>query len=92
MSFIVQISPFVHLFTLKIMFLNPPHQGSALDLLGALNHRRKLCLHFILYLATPLTPFVSSNPSYNIMLELVSNTPRHDMRLDELTENCFGEL
>ena len=95
MSFIVQISPFVHLFTLKIVFLNlppPPPPGSALDLLGVLNHRRKLCLHFILYLATPLTPFVSSNPSYNIMLELVSSTPRHDMRLDELTENCFGEL
>jgi len=44
MSFIVQISPFVHLFTLKIVFrwegrgcLAPwnPHQGSALDLLGA---------------------------------------------------------
>jgi hypothetical protein len=42
MSFIVQISPFVHLFTLKIVFrwgggLSPlnPHQGSALDLLGA---------------------------------------------------------
>jgi len=42
MSFIVQMSPFVHLFSLKIVFrwggkapLNP-HQGSALDLLGAL--------------------------------------------------------
>jgi hypothetical protein len=81
MSFIVQISPFVHLFTLKTVFLKRPQTP-----------RRKLCLHFILYLATPLTPFVSSNPSYNIMLELVSNTPRHDMRLDELTENCFGEL
>jgi hypothetical protein len=43
MSFIVQISPFVHLFTLKIVFrwvgfaplnLLPPHQGSILDLLG----------------------------------------------------------
>jgi hypothetical protein len=65
MYFIVQISPFVHLFTLKIVFRWgeealpwTPHQGSALDLLGALGGpqilRRKLCLHFILYLATPL--------------------------------------
>ena len=42
MSFIVQIWPFVHLFTLKIVFgwggfaPGTPHQGSALDLLGAL--------------------------------------------------------
>jgi hypothetical protein len=42
MSFIVQMSPFVHLFSLKIVFrwgALPPstlHQGSALDLLGAL--------------------------------------------------------
>ena len=58
MSFIVQISPFVHLFTLKIGFCwgsfapEPPTR----DLLGALSQtpRRKLCLHFILYLATPL--------------------------------------
>jgi hypothetical protein len=37
MSFIVQISPFVHLFTLKIVFrwTPPPHQGCALDLLWA---------------------------------------------------------
>ena len=64
MSFIVQISPFVHLFTLKIVFrwgALPPwtaHQGSALYLLGALSGsqtpRCKLCLHFILYLAMPL--------------------------------------
>ena len=58
MSFIVQISPFVHLFTLKIVFPLNPQQGSALDLLGALagpqTPRRKLCLHFILYLAMPL--------------------------------------
>ena len=63
MSFIVQISPFVHLFTLKIIFrwgLSPlnPHQGSAPDLVGGAkwpqNPRRKLCLHLILYLATPL--------------------------------------
>jgi hypothetical protein len=61
MSFIVQISPFVHLFTLKIVFhwgANPnPHQGSSLDLLGALSGPQtplcKLCLLFILYLATP---------------------------------------
>jgi hypothetical protein len=65
-SFIVQIPPFVHLFTLKIVFrweVTPPwtpHQGPALILLGALTGpqtpRRKLCLHFILYLhvATPL--------------------------------------
>jgi len=50
MSFIVQIWPFVHLFTLNIVFrwgASPPwtpHQTP----------RRKLCLHFILYLATPL--------------------------------------
>jgi hypothetical protein len=42
MTFIVQISPFVHLFTLKIVFrwvLSPlnPHQGSAPDLLEALS-------------------------------------------------------
>ena len=42
-SFIVQISPFVHLFTLKIVFHwaakapLKPHQGSVLDLLGALS-------------------------------------------------------
>ena len=58
MSFIVQISPFVHQFTLKIVFPLNPQQGSALDLLGVLSGpqtpRRKLCLHFILYLATPL--------------------------------------
>jgi hypothetical protein len=39
MSFIVQISPFVHLFTLEIVFrwganLNPPHQGFAHFLCG----------------------------------------------------------
>jgi hypothetical protein len=49
MSFIVQISPFVHLFTITLVFV---------DLLGALSGhqspRRKLYLHFILYLATPL--------------------------------------
>jgi hypothetical protein len=67
MFFIVQILPFVHLFTctLKLVFrwfdpLNP-HQGSALDLLGALSGpqtpRHKLCLHFILYLATPLNAY-----------------------------------
>jgi hypothetical protein len=67
MSFIIQISPFVHLFTLKTVFRwgwglaplePPPHQGKALALLGVLSGpqtpRRKLCLHFILYLATPL--------------------------------------
>jgi hypothetical protein len=62
MSFIVQISPFVHLFTLKIVFRSP-HQGSALDLLGALSGPqtpfRKLCLHFILYLAMPLVVVTS---------------------------------
>ena len=47
MSFIVKISPFVHLFTLKIVFrwgLSPlnPHQGSAPDLLEALNGPRPL--------------------------------------------------
>jgi hypothetical protein len=36
MSFIVQISPFVYLFMLKIVF-RYPHQGSALDLLRALS-------------------------------------------------------
>jgi hypothetical protein len=56
MSFIVQISPFVHLFTLKNRF---PYGGQKpLNLLGALSGpqtpRRKLCLHFILYLAMPL--------------------------------------
>jgi hypothetical protein len=64
MYFIVQISSFVHLFTLKIVFRwsppppRTPHQGSALDLLAALcgpqTPRRKFCLYFVLYLATPL--------------------------------------
>jgi len=61
MSFIVQISPFVHLFTLKIVFrwspLDPP-PGYCPRPDGGLKRpqipRRKLCLHFILYLATPL--------------------------------------
>ena len=93
MSFIVQISPFVHQFTLKIVFrrgFNPPkhpQQGSALDLLRALSGpqtpRRKLCLHFILYLATPLlqdpekTMDLSqvTDKLYHIMF--VSRTPRH---------------
>jgi hypothetical protein len=47
MSFNVQISPFVHLFTLKIVFrwgLSPlnPHQGSVPDLLEALSGHRPL--------------------------------------------------
>jgi hypothetical protein len=38
MSFIVQISPFVHLFTLKIVYRwEVLHQGSAPDLLEALS-------------------------------------------------------
>ena len=53
------MSPCVRLFTLKIVFrwggANPRAHH---DLLGALSGpqipRRKLCLHFILYLATPL--------------------------------------
>ena len=61
MSFIVQISPFVHLFTLKIVFcwgeapLNPS-PGLFPGPAGGLNQTpcRKLCLHFILYLAMPL--------------------------------------
>ena len=62
-SFIVQISLFVHHFTLIIVFrwgLSPlnPRQGSVPDLLEALKWpqtpRRKLFLHFIVYLATPL--------------------------------------
>ena len=57
MSFIVQISPFVHLFTLKIVFrwghspLNP-HQGSAPGLLEALSGPRPLaasCAYISLY-------------------------------------------
>ena len=55
MSFIVQISPFVHLFTLNIVFR---WGGAAPGPAGALRPqtpRYKLCLHFILYLATPLT-------------------------------------
>ena len=65
MSFIVQISPFVHLFTLKIVFRwgsfapEPPTRDLPWICWGALGGpqtpRRKLCLHFILYLATPLT-------------------------------------
>jgi hypothetical protein len=63
MSFIVQISPFVHLFTLTIVSrwghrpLDPP-PGLCPGPDGALKRpqapRRKLCLRFILYLATPL--------------------------------------
>ena len=80
MSFIVQISPFVHLFTLKIVFRwgRPPeprpHQGSALDLLGVLSGpqtpRRKLCLHFILYLATPLTTMSMCSIPANFLYQL----------------------
>jgi hypothetical protein len=79
MSFIAQISPFVHLFTIKIVFhmggftpLNSPPGQRALDLLGALSGpqtaRRKLCLHFILYLATPLIKncWVRLLSNYNI--------------------------
>jgi hypothetical protein len=66
MSFIVQISPFNLYIYLRLKSAFPvggfaawtPHQGSALGLLGALSRpktpRRKLCLHLILYLATPL--------------------------------------
>jgi hypothetical protein len=43
----------------KIIINGTPHQGSDLNLLGALSGpqppRHKLCLHFILYLATPLS-------------------------------------
>ena len=63
MSFIVQISPFVHLFTLKIVsrwglcpLYPPPGHCPGPD--GGLKRpqtpRRKLCLHFILHIATPL--------------------------------------
>ena len=60
MSFIVQISLFVHLFTLKIVFRMgnlPPEPPSLMGALsGPQTPRRKLCLHFSLYLATPLYP------------------------------------
>ena len=51
MSFIVQISPFVHLFTLNIVF----RWGAGPGALSPPTPRYKLCLHFMLYLATPLT-------------------------------------
>ena len=70
MSFIVQISPFVHQFTLKIVFPLNPQQGSALDLLGASQiPRRKLCLHFLLYLATPLYSVVGFRSTYTTVVK-----------------------
>ena len=64
MSFIVQISPFVHLFTLKIVFLwglSPlnPHHGSAPGLLEALSGPRSLatsCAYISFY--TKLRPWL----------------------------------
>ena len=52
---------YLHLKSFSVVVPLNPHQGSVLDLsAGGLKRpqtpRRKLCLHFILYLATPLTP------------------------------------
>jgi hypothetical protein len=59
LTFVLKFSP-LQVAKFNISTISPwtPHQGSALDLLGALCGplipRPKLCLHFILYLATPL--------------------------------------
>ena len=55
-SFIVQISPFVHLFTLKIVFRWTALPWTCWGPTGPQTPRCKLCLHFFLYLhvATPL--------------------------------------
>jgi hypothetical protein len=81
MSFIVQISPIVHLFTLKIVFRwgakppEPPQQGSALALLGAFSGpqtpRRKMCLHFISCIAVPLGFFFKSENVIAMLPQIV---------------------
>jgi hypothetical protein len=58
MSFIVQISPFVHLLTLKIVYQKP---------------RRKLCLHFILFLATPLESGITKQKDIKLVIQMECN-------------------
>ena len=99
MSFIVQISPFVHLCTLKIVFrspLKPPHEGSALDMLPAVKRpqtpRHKLCLHVILYLATPpvyIRMGLVSMPKVRYYWEM---TTRYSAIADKMSRKRFGKL